>query len=41
VRLGFKQSAAGRDYTRPTDQRVIEQMQKQGEGIVIRFGGWR
>jgi ribosomal protein S18 acetylase RimI-like enzyme len=27
VRLGFKQSAAGRDYTRPTDQRVIEQMQ--------------
>jgi ribosomal protein S18 acetylase RimI-like enzyme len=41
VRLGFKQSAAGRDYTRPVDPAVIEQMQKSGEGIVIRFGGWR
>lgn len=41
VRLGFRQSAAGRDYTRPTDPRAIEQMKKDGEGIVIRFGGWR
>ena len=41
VRLGFKQSAAGRDYSRPTDARAIERMRKQGDGIVIRFGGWR
>jgi ribosomal protein S18 acetylase RimI-like enzyme len=41
VRLGFRQSAAGRDYSRPTDPKVIERMKKDGEGIVIRFGGWR
>ena len=41
VRLGFKQEAAGRDYSRLTDSKAIERMRKQGEGIVIRFGGWR
>jgi len=41
VRLGFRQEAAGRDYSRPTDPGAIERMRKQGEGIVIRFGGWR
>ena len=41
VRLGFKQEAAGRDYSRLTDSKAIERMRKQGEGIVIRFGVWR
>jgi ribosomal protein S18 acetylase RimI-like enzyme len=41
VRLGFKQTRAGRDYTRPTDPRAIKAMQTAGEGTLIRFGGWR
>jgi ribosomal-protein-alanine N-acetyltransferase len=41
VRLGFKQTRAGRDYTRPTDPRAIKAMQQAGEGTLIRFGGWR
>jgi ribosomal protein S18 acetylase RimI-like enzyme len=41
VRLGFKQTRAGRDYTRPTDPREIKAMQTAEEGTLIRFGGWR
>ena len=41
VRLGFKQTRAGRDYTRPTDPREIKAMKVAGEGTLIRFGGWR
>jgi ribosomal protein S18 acetylase RimI-like enzyme len=41
VRFGFKQTRAGRDYTRPTDPREIKAMQTAGEGTLIRFGGWR
>ena len=41
VRLGFRQTRAGRDYTRPTDPREIKAMQTAGEGTLIRFGGWR
>lgn len=41
VRLGFRQSVAGRDYTRLTSQRAIEQRRKQQQGTLIRFGGWR
>ncbi len=41
VRLGFKQTRAGRDYSRPTDPREIEAMKVAGEGTLIRFGGWR
>jgi ribosomal protein S18 acetylase RimI-like enzyme len=41
VRLGFKQTRAGRDYRRPTDPREIKAMQQAGEGTLIRFGGWR
>jgi ribosomal protein S18 acetylase RimI-like enzyme len=41
VRLGFKQTHAGRDYTRPTDPREIKAMKQAGEGTLIRFGGWR
>lgn len=41
VRLGFKQTRAGRDYSRPTDPREIEAMKAAGEGTLIRFGGWR
>ena len=39
VRLGFRQSSAGRDYARPVSEREIKQ--QQGEGVLIRFGGWR
>jgi hypothetical protein len=41
VRLGFKQTTAGRDYTRPTDPRAITRIKKTSEGTLIRFGGWR
>jgi ribosomal protein S18 acetylase RimI-like enzyme len=41
MRLGFRQTIAGRDYTRPTDPRAIKAMQTAGEGTLIRFGGWR
>jgi ribosomal protein S18 acetylase RimI-like enzyme len=41
VALGFKQTRGGRDYTRPTDPKRIESMRTEGEGTVIRFGGWR
>jgi hypothetical protein len=41
VRLGFKQTLAGRDYSRPTDPREIKAMKIAGEGTLIRFGGWR
>jgi ribosomal protein S18 acetylase RimI-like enzyme len=41
VSLGFRQDRAGRDYSRPTDPKRIEQMRVAGEGTLIRFGGWR
>lgn len=41
VSLGFKQDRAGRDYTRPTDPRRIEQLRVDAQGTLIRFGGWR
>ncbi len=41
VRLGFKQTIAGRDYIRPTDPRAITRIKKTSEGTLIRFGGWR
>ena len=41
VRIGFRQVAAGRDYTRPVDPRAITRIKKTSEGTVIRFGGWR
>lgn len=41
TRLGFRQTAAGRDYSRPTDPKAIAKLKKSGEGTLIRFGGWR
>jgi len=41
VRLGFRQTTAGRDYTRPTDPRAVTRIRKTSEGTLIRFGGWR
>lgn len=41
VRLGFRQTAAGRDYTRPTDPDSIERLKRDKQGIMIKFGGWR
>jgi ribosomal protein S18 acetylase RimI-like enzyme len=40
VRLGFKQTAAGREYARPVNERELRQMEKR-DGVLIRFGGWR
>ena len=40
-RLGFRQTTAGRDYSRPTDPRAISRIKKSSEGTLIRFGGWR
>jgi ribosomal protein S18 acetylase RimI-like enzyme len=41
VRLGFRQTRAGRDYSRPTEPRAIAALKRAGEGTFIRFGGWR
>lgn len=41
VRLGLKHTAAGRDYQRLADDRVIARLQKAREGTFIKFGGWR
>ncbi len=41
MRLGFRQSSAGRDYTRLTDPRSIAKIQAASKGALIRFGGWR
>ena len=41
VRLGFRQTHAGRDYSRPTDPRAITRLKKTSAGTLIRFGGWR
>ena len=41
IRLGFKQTRAGRDYTRPIDAKSIETLKAQKQGTLIRFGGWR
>ena len=40
-RLGFRQTTAGRDYSRPVDPRAISRIKKTSEGTLIRFGGWR
>jgi mycothiol synthase len=39
--LGFKHAGAGRDYERPADPKVIEQMRRESEGTFIKFGNWR
>lgn len=39
--LGFKHAGAGRDYERPADPKVIEEMRRQDEGTFIKFGNWR
>jgi ribosomal-protein-alanine N-acetyltransferase len=41
VSLGFRQDRAGRDYSRPTDPERIQQIRSEGQGTLIRFGGWR
>ena len=41
VRLGFRQTHAGRDYVRPTDPRAVEKLQQENRGTLIKFGGWR
>jgi len=41
IRFGFRQTAAGRDYVRPTDAREVERMKSQKRGTLIKFGGWR
>jgi ribosomal protein S18 acetylase RimI-like enzyme len=41
VGLGFRQTTAGCDYTRPTDPRAITRMKQTSRGTLIRFGGWR
>ena len=41
VSLGFRQDRAGRDYSRPTDPERIQQIRAEGQGTLIRFGGWR
>jgi ribosomal protein S18 acetylase RimI-like enzyme len=41
VKLGFRQTQAGRDYARPLDPRAITRLKKANEGTLIRFGGWR
>ena len=41
VRLGFSQTSAGREYARPVSEREIKRAQEKGEGVLIRFGGWR
>jgi ribosomal protein S18 acetylase RimI-like enzyme len=41
VKLGFRQTQAGRDYARPLDPRAIARLKKANEGTLIRFGGWR
>jgi len=39
--LGFRQTEAGRDYERPTNPKTIQELQKQTQGTLIKFGGWR
>ncbi len=41
VKLGFRQTQAGRDYNRPLDPRAITRLKQGSEGTLIRFGGWR
>jgi len=41
LRLGFRQTTAGCDYSRPTDPRAITRIKKLREGTLVRFGGWR
>lgn len=41
VRLGFRQTRAGRDYVRPVDEKAYAKQRAQSETTVIRFGGWR
>jgi mycothiol synthase len=40
-KLGFRQSASGRDYRRPTDPKAIQKFIQDRRGIHIKFGGWR
>lgn len=41
MRLGFRQHAAGRDYTRPLDPTEIARLERENRGTLIKFGGWR
>jgi len=41
LKLGFRQSAAGRDYERPADPRAVERLAAETRGTLIKFGGWR
>lgn len=41
TKLGFRHSGSGRDYERPADQKVIDEMRRQAQGTFIKFGGWR
>jgi ribosomal protein S18 acetylase RimI-like enzyme len=41
MRLGFRQTTAGGDYSRPTDPRAITRIKKLREGTLVRFGDWR
>ena len=41
LKLGFRQTRAGRDYERPADPKAVERLAKQSQGTLIKFGGWR
>ncbi|MEX2246034.1 MAG: GNAT family N-acetyltransferase [Dehalococcoidia bacterium] len=41
LKLGFRQSRAGRDYTRPTSDAQVRRQQERTRGTLIKFGGWR
>jgi ribosomal protein S18 acetylase RimI-like enzyme len=40
-RLGFRQTRAGRDYSRPADTKAIARLKRENQGTLIKFGGWR
>ncbi len=41
LKLGFRQTRAGRDYERPADPKAVERLAKRSQGTLIKFGGWR
>ena len=41
LKLGFRQTRAGRDYERPADPKAVERLLKRSQGTLIKFGGWR
>lgn len=40
-RLGFRQTRAGRDYSRLADAKAIARLKRESHGTLIKFGGWR